>query len=152
MRLYLKIPENFVRPSFLNGFWLVNIPLVRIVKFEFLAQFPVNHFPQPVAFSLILFIHFCANLLHSLIILLIVSFLSPHNQHLLLLLSLSLLLLMFSCFYFRSYHFLLAFRYLSFWNRNLEEFTSFSQEQIFHGSHGSNLHQDIISSYPRGCG
>ena len=47
----------------------------------FLAQLPVAHLPQPVVSSLIY--TFCANLLHSLIMWLIVSSLSPHNLHLL---------------------------------------------------------------------
>ena len=58
--------------------WVVQIPFVRMVKFQFLAQFPVDHLTHPVLFSLILF---GANLLHSLIMWLIISSLSPHNLH-----------------------------------------------------------------------
>ena len=51
-------------------------PFVRIVKFKFLAQFPVSHLLHPVVPILILFW-----LLHSFIMLLIISSLSPHSLH-----------------------------------------------------------------------
>ena len=38
IRLYLKIPEKFVRLIFLDEFLVVQIPLVRMVKFKLLAQ------------------------------------------------------------------------------------------------------------------
>ena len=38
------------------AFWVVNIPLVYIVKFKFLAQFPVDHLSHPVVSSLTLFL------------------------------------------------------------------------------------------------
>ena len=79
LRLYHKIPKNFVRLIFKNGFRVMQISFVRGVKSKFLAQFPVDHLPLPVMSSLIL----CANLLHSLIMWLIVSSLSPHNLYLL---------------------------------------------------------------------
>ena len=34
VRLYLKIPENFVRLIFQDGFLVVYIPLVRMIKFK----------------------------------------------------------------------------------------------------------------------
>ena len=37
IRLYIKIPENFVRLNLQDGFWVVYIQLVRVVKFQFLA-------------------------------------------------------------------------------------------------------------------
>ena len=37
-------------------FCVVHIPLVRLVKFNFLSQFPMNHFPHPVVSSIILFL------------------------------------------------------------------------------------------------
>ena len=43
IRLYLKITEKFVNAIFQDEFWVVNIPFVRIVKFNLLAQFPVHH-------------------------------------------------------------------------------------------------------------
>ena len=46
------------------------IPLVRMVKFKFLAQLPVDHLPYPVMPCLI---RFCANFQHSLFKWLIVS-------------------------------------------------------------------------------
>ena len=43
IRLYLKVPENFVCLVLQEGFWLVHIPFSGMVKFESLAQFPVDH-------------------------------------------------------------------------------------------------------------
>ena len=60
--IYLFI--YFVRFVFQGGFWLVRIPFVRMVKFKFLAQFPVHHLVHPVVSTLILF---CDSLLYSLI-------------------------------------------------------------------------------------
>ena len=37
IRLYLKIPENFVRLIFKDGFWVLHMPFVCVVKFRFLA-------------------------------------------------------------------------------------------------------------------
>ena len=54
--LYLKIPNNFVCLIIQEGFWIVHIPLVRMVKFQFLAQFPVDHLLHPVVSNLILFL------------------------------------------------------------------------------------------------
>ena len=62
--LYLKISENFVHLIFQDRFCVVHIPFVHLVKFQFLAQFLVNHLPDPVVSSLY---SFCPNLLHSLI-------------------------------------------------------------------------------------
>ena len=42
---------------FLDGFWVVHILLVHMVKFRLLAQFPVNYFLYSVMSSLILFLH-----------------------------------------------------------------------------------------------
>ena len=53
----------------------------RMLKFQFLAQFPVDHLPHPFVSNLIHILH---HLLHSLIMRLIVSSLSPNNLHLLL--------------------------------------------------------------------
>ena len=36
-----------------NRFWVVHIPFVRMIWFQFLAQFPVNHLPLPVESCLI---------------------------------------------------------------------------------------------------
>ena len=43
--LYLKIPVNFVCLLLLDGFWIVHIPLVLMVKFQFFAWFP-DHSPS----------------------------------------------------------------------------------------------------------
>ena len=51
-----------------------------MVELKFPAHFPVNHLADPVMSRLN---SFCANLLHSLIMWLIVSSLSPHSLHLL---------------------------------------------------------------------
>ena len=56
IRLYLKIPANFVRLIFSDGFWIEHIPFFRMVKFKLLGQFTVDHFPHSVVFSLILFL------------------------------------------------------------------------------------------------
>ena len=42
----------------LDGFWVIHIPFVRMVKFELLTRFLVDYLPHLVAFSLILF-SFC---------------------------------------------------------------------------------------------
>ena len=68
--------------------WVEHIPFVCMVKFKFLAHFPVDHLPTQSRLTLY---SFCANLLHSLIMLLIVSSLSPHNLHLLFCCVLSIL-------------------------------------------------------------
>ena len=47
-----------------HRFWVVYIPLVRMVKFNIFAQFPMDHLTHPVVSSPILL---GANLLHSLI-------------------------------------------------------------------------------------
>ena len=80
IRLYLKIPEKFVRLILQDGCMDGNIPLIPMVKFHFLAQFPVDQLPLPVVSSLI---HFCANLQHSLVKLYFVSTLSLQNPYLL---------------------------------------------------------------------
>ena len=49
--LYLKIPERFACLILQDHFWVLHIPFVHTVKFQFLAQFSVNHLPH----SLILF-------------------------------------------------------------------------------------------------
>ena len=84
--LYLKIPEEFVRLILLDRFRDVYILFFRTVKFQFLAQFPVDHFTHPV-------VSFYASLLQSLIIWLTISSLSPHNLHLLFCCVLSILVL-----------------------------------------------------------
>ena len=47
IRFYIKIAENFVRHIFKDGFWFVHKPFVRMVKFKQIAQFPVDHLPNP---------------------------------------------------------------------------------------------------------
>ena len=77
IRSYLEFPKNFVLLIFSEGFQVVHIPFVCMVKFKFLAQFPVDQLPSAIVSTL------CANLLHSLIMWLIISYLLPHNLHLL---------------------------------------------------------------------
>ena len=50
---YLKIPRNFMRLILLNGFWFVQISFSCMIKFQFLAQFPVAHLSHPVVSSLL---------------------------------------------------------------------------------------------------
>ena len=45
--LYLKMTEKCARLILQDGFRVEHIPLVRMVKFQFLAQFPMDHFPHP---------------------------------------------------------------------------------------------------------
>ena len=73
IRLYGRIPEKSVCIILQDIYWVVHIPFVRMVKFKFLAQFPVDHFAQPVESSLILFLF---KILHSLIMWLMASSLS----------------------------------------------------------------------------
>ena len=87
--LYLKIPEDFVRLIFQERFGVAHMPFVRMIKSKLLAQFPVDHHAHLVVPSLILF--FWSSLLHSLIMWLVVSCLSPHNIHLLFCCVLSIL-------------------------------------------------------------
>ena len=56
IRLYLKIPEEFGRLIFQDRCWFLHIPLVLTVKFQFFAQFPVDHLAHPVVSSLIYFV------------------------------------------------------------------------------------------------
>ena len=57
IRLYLKILENFVHLIHQYGFKVVLILLVRINKFQFLAQFQVDYLSNPVVSSSILLFH-----------------------------------------------------------------------------------------------
>ena len=50
---YLKIPKKFIHIILWDGSWLINILVVRIVEFQFLAQFLVDHFSHRVVSSLI---------------------------------------------------------------------------------------------------
>ena len=50
----IKIPKNFMRLILEDGFWFMHISFRNMVKFQFLAQFPVDHLPHPVVSSLIL--------------------------------------------------------------------------------------------------
>ena len=62
--LWPKLGDPFVsqNPILQDGFWVVLMPFGWIVKFQFLAQFQVDHLTHPVVSSLIF------SLLHSLII------------------------------------------------------------------------------------
>ena len=53
---YLIITENFVRFILQDWFWVVHISSVRMIRLQFLAQFPVDHFAHPVVSSLTLFL------------------------------------------------------------------------------------------------
>ena len=70
--------------------WDVHIPFVSMVKFKFLAHFPGIILPTQ---SCLVLYSLCANLLHSLIMWLMVSSLSPHSLHLLFCWVLSILAL-----------------------------------------------------------
>ena len=59
--LYLKITKNLVCLIFLDGFWVMHIPFVRLIKFKLLAQFPLDHLAHLVVSSLILSLLICSN-------------------------------------------------------------------------------------------
>ena len=44
IRLYLRIPEELVCLILLDRFWVAHIPFACMIKFQFLALIPVNHF------------------------------------------------------------------------------------------------------------
>ena len=48
IRLYLKILENFVSLIFQDGLCVEYIPLVPMVKFKRLEQFPMDHLAYPI--------------------------------------------------------------------------------------------------------
>ena len=75
---------------FKDRFWVVHIPFVGMVKFKFLAHFPVDHLVHP---SCLAFYSFCASLLHLVIMWLMVSSLSSQSLHLLFCCILSILAL-----------------------------------------------------------
>ena len=54
--LYVKIPEKLVGLIFLDKCWVVHIPFVRMVKFQFLAQFTEDPLAHLVVSGLILFL------------------------------------------------------------------------------------------------
>ena len=54
VHLYVKVPSEFVCLILLARCWVVYIPFVITVKFNFLAHFPVDHLAHPVVCSLIL--------------------------------------------------------------------------------------------------
>ena len=74
IRLYLRIPEKFVHLILHDRSMVVHIPLVSIVKFKILVQFPVEHF---LALLCLVLYTICVSLLHSLIIWFILTSLSP---------------------------------------------------------------------------
>ena len=104
--LYVKIPEEFAGFILQGRCWVVHIPFVRRVKYEF-------HYSQwitlPTQSCLVLY-SFCDNLLHLLIMWLIVSSLTPHNLLLLFCCVLSILafiwfvLMVLFCYHY-YYHF-----------------------------------------------
>ena len=49
------MPEEFVRLVLQERFWVMDIPFVRMIKFEFLAHFPGDHLAHPFVSSLVLF-------------------------------------------------------------------------------------------------
>ena len=51
IRLYVKIPEEFVRLIIQDRCWVVHIAFVRMVKF----QFPMYHIAHPVVPIIIIF-------------------------------------------------------------------------------------------------
>ena len=54
IRLYVKVPYEFMCVILQERCWVVHIPFVGMVKFKFLAHLPVDHLGHPVVSSLIL--------------------------------------------------------------------------------------------------
>ena len=61
IRLNLKILENFMRLVLQDRFWFVHIPFIRMVKFQFIALFPVDHLTHSVVSCLILSLYWFAS-------------------------------------------------------------------------------------------
>ena len=61
---FSKSQKSFTHLILQDRCWVVHKPFVRMVKFQFLTQFPMDHLAHPVVSSLILF---CVNLQHSFI-------------------------------------------------------------------------------------
>ena len=57
IRLYVKVPKEFMCVIFYVICWVVHIPFVRRVKFKFLAHLPVDHIAHPVVSILILLLY-----------------------------------------------------------------------------------------------
>ena len=53
--LYLKMRNNSMYLQ--NRFWLVHIPFGGMVKLQYFAQFPMDHLPHRVVFSLTPLLH-----------------------------------------------------------------------------------------------
>ena len=53
IRLYIKVPQEFVSVIFWDRCLVVHIPLVGMVKFKFLVHFPVDHLVHPDMSSLV---------------------------------------------------------------------------------------------------
>ena len=56
--LCLRIPENFMDLIVYDGFWFVHISFSSMVRFRFLAQFPVNQLSHPVMSCLMLILSY----------------------------------------------------------------------------------------------
>ena len=56
IRLYVKIPEDFILLILQEKLRVVHIRFVRMVRFKFLAQFPVDHSSDSDVLSLIIFL------------------------------------------------------------------------------------------------
>ena len=54
IRVYVKVPLEFMCVIFYDRCWVVPITFVGVVKFKFLAHFPVDHLADPVMSRLIL--------------------------------------------------------------------------------------------------
>ena len=56
IRVYIKVPSEFMCVIFQDRCWVVHIPFVLMFKFKFLAHFPQDHHAYPVVSSLVLFL------------------------------------------------------------------------------------------------
>ena len=53
-----------------DGFWFVYTPFISMVKFQFIAQFPVDHFSYPVVSILTLLLRYFAIFAYNVLYLL----------------------------------------------------------------------------------
>ena len=52
--LYVKVPEEFVCAFLQDRCWVVHLPFIRLVKFEFLLHLPVDQLSHPVVSIIII--------------------------------------------------------------------------------------------------
>ena len=56
IRVYVKIPLEFMCVIYLDRCWVVHIPFIRMVKFKYLSHYQVDHLAHPDMPNLVLFL------------------------------------------------------------------------------------------------